>query len=63
MPGGGAPARGQPARELGPRIWWPSPLAHENGDDGFGPDGGAPAELSAALGDERPPAPERITGA
>jgi RND superfamily putative drug exporter len=48
---------------IGPRIWWPSRLAHEGGGDGVGPGGGAPGEPSVAMGNGRPPAPERITGA
>jgi RND superfamily putative drug exporter len=47
---------------IGPRIWWPSRLMHEGGGDGLGPDGGAPREPSAAVGNGRPPAPERISG-
>jgi RND superfamily putative drug exporter len=48
--------------EIGPRIWWPSRLAHEEGDEGFGPGGSEPGEAGAALGNGRPPAPERISG-
>ena len=48
--------------DIGPRIWWPSRLAHEDGD-GLGPDGGTPGEPGVSLGNGQPPAPERITGA
>jgi RND superfamily putative drug exporter len=45
--------------DMGPRIWWPSRLAHEDeGAEGFGED--APA--GAAVGNGRPPTPERIGG-
>jgi RND superfamily putative drug exporter len=48
--------------EIGPRIWWPSRLMHEEDDEGFGPGGRTPGEAGVALGNGRPPAPERITG-
>jgi RND superfamily putative drug exporter len=45
---------------IGPRIWWPSRLAREDGDADFG--GGPPGEPGVAIGNGRPPAPERIAG-
>jgi RND superfamily putative drug exporter len=47
---------------IGPRIWWPSRLAREDGGDGFGPGGAEPPETGHAIGNGRPPAPERIGG-
>ena len=48
--------------DIGPRIWWPSQLAREDDGDGFGPGGRTPGEAGPAIGNGRPPAPERITG-
>ncbi|MET0770438.1 MAG: MMPL family transporter [Solirubrobacteraceae bacterium] len=46
--------------DIGPRIWWPSRLQHEDGD------GGAPepeaAGVGVGAGNGRPPAPERVSG-
>jgi putative drug exporter of the RND superfamily len=47
--------------DIGPRIWWPSRLAHEDGGD-FGLGGPERAEAGAAVGNGRPPTPERISG-
>jgi RND superfamily putative drug exporter len=47
--------------DMGPRIWWPSRLAREDESaEGFGPGEDAPA--GAAVGNGRPPTPERIGG-
>jgi RND superfamily putative drug exporter len=47
---------------IGPRIWWPSRLAREDGGDGLGPGRREPSEAGHAIGNGRPPAPERIGG-
>jgi RND superfamily putative drug exporter len=48
---------------IGPRIWWPSRLAREDGGaDGLGPGGAHPGEPSMAQHNGRAIAPERIRG-
>jgi len=47
--------------DIGPRIWWPSKLAHTDGGNGRGPDGAAPAEAGAGAYNGRAAAPERIS--
>jgi RND superfamily putative drug exporter len=47
---------------FGPRIWWPSRLVHEDGGDRRGPGGPDARKPSAAIGNGRAPAKERITG-
>jgi putative drug exporter of the RND superfamily len=47
---------------FGPRIWWPSRLVHEDGGDRHGPGGPDARKPSAAIGNGRAPAKERITG-
>jgi RND superfamily putative drug exporter len=45
--------------DIGPRIWWPSRLAHEDGSDGVDE---PPGEPGAALRNGRAPTAERISG-
>ena len=47
--------------DIGPGIWWPSRLAHEDGGDGRSepPDVAAPG---IGAGNGRPPAPEKVSG-
>ena len=48
--------------DIGPKIWWPSRLQHEDGDGTAGSAEPEPTTAGIGAGNGRPPAPERVSG-
>ncbi len=48
--------------DIGPRIWWPSRLAHEGGGDGLGPGGADAGAPGVSIGNGQVPGKAPITG-